>query len=166
MATQPTSTSAGQELTPEVNGVRHGLITAAVLCVYTLIAAFAGFFSHIEAGSVDVVILMVGSTIAIRNFSRVRGKTMPYLGGYGTGIITALIASIVLGVLVFIIITLMSKSIDLTQIQNIFGDSYSTIIAVLAIVLMGAMTGVLTSLVAMQYYKVQVSDPLQMMEER
>lgn len=166
MATRPTPVSAGKELAPETNGIRYGLITAAILCVYTLIAAFAGFFSHIEAGSVDVVILVVGSTLAIRNFSRVRGKTMPYLGGYGTGIITALVASVALGVLVFLIISFMSKSIDLTQIQNLFGDSYSTIIAVLAIILMGAMTGVMTSLVAMQYFKVQVSDPLQMMEER
>ena len=37
--------------------------------------------------------------------------------------------------------------------------------AVLAIVLMGAMTGVLTALVAMQYYKVQASDPMRVMEE-
>ena len=77
MATRPTSVSPGRELAPETNGVRYGLLTAVVLCVYTLVAAFAGFFSHIEAGSVDVLILVIGSTLAIRNFSKVRGATMP-----------------------------------------------------------------------------------------
>jgi hypothetical protein len=38
-------------------------------------------------------------------------------------------------------------------------------VALLAIVLMGAMTGVITSLVAMQYFKVSAPDPLHMLEE-
>jgi len=159
------STSTVPVLTPERNGFRYGLITAAVLCVYTLVAALLGFFSRIEAGSLDVLILIIGAVLAIRNFRNVRGDHMPYLGGYGTGIITALIASVVLGLFFVILTVVMPSSMDLTQVENLFGFDLSVVVALLAIVLMGAMTGVITSLVAMQYYKVSTPDPLHMLEE-
>lgn len=159
------STPIAPVLTPERNGFRYGLITAAVLCIYTLAAALLGFFSRIEAGALDVLFLILGSVLAIRNFRQVRGNHMPYLGGYGTGIVTALVASIILGMFFVLLTVIMPKSLDLTQVENLFGFDLSVVIALLAIVLMGAMTGVMTSLIAMQYYKVQVSDPLQMMKE-
>jgi hypothetical protein len=160
------STPIAPVLTPERNGFRYGLITGIVLCIYTLAAAMLGFFSRIEAGALDVLFLITGSVLAIRNFRNVRGGHMPYLGGYGTGIIAALIASIILGLFFVILTVVMPKSMDLTQVENLFGFDLSVVIALLAIVLLGTMTGVITSLVAMQYFKVQVSDPLQMMEER
>ncbi|RZL07408.1 MAG: DUF4199 family protein [Hymenobacter sp.] len=152
-------------LTPERNGFRYGLITAAVLCIYTLAAALLGFFSRIEAGALDVLILILGAVLAIRNFRNVRGDHMPYLGGYGTGIITALVASIVLGLFFVILTVVIPKSMDLTQVENLFGFDLSVVIALMAIVLMGAMTGVMTSLIAMQYFKVSAPDPLHMIEE-
>lgn len=165
MAAHSTSTSSTPVLSPEQNGFRYGLITAAVLCVYTLAAALLGFFSRIEAGALDVLFLILGAVLAIRNFRQVRGDHMPYLGGYGTGIITALVASIVLGLFFVVLTVVMPKSMDLTQVENLFGFDLSVVIALLAIVLMGAMTGVITSLVAMQYFKVSTPDPLHMMEE-
>jgi hypothetical protein len=163
MATRPTTSSAPQ-ITAEQNGFRFGLLTAAVLCVYTLIAALLGFFSRIEAGSLDVLFLVLGSVLAIRHFRQLRGDHMPYLGGYGTGIISALVASVVLGLFFIVLTVLMPKSLDLTQVENVFGFQLSVVIAFLAIILMGTMTGVITSLVAMQYFKVSAIDPLKAME--
>ncbi|MVN77273.1 hypothetical protein GO988_13135 [Hymenobacter sp. HMF4947] len=160
MATRPNTPS----LTAEQNGFRFGLLTGAVLCAYTLIAALLGFFSRVEAGSLDVLILVLGSVLAIRHFRQVRGDHMPYLGGYGTGIITALVASVMLGLFFIILTVVIPKSLDLTQVENLFGFDLSVVVAFLAIILMGAMTGVITSLVAMQYFKVSAIDPLKAME--
>ncbi|RYE88990.1 MAG: hypothetical protein EOO37_05825 [Cytophagaceae bacterium] len=125
----------------------------------------AGFFQNITAGALDVVMLMTGSVLAIRHFRQVRGDHMSYLGGYGTGIITALVASIILGLFFVLMQAIFPGKLDLTQVQNLFGFELSTIIALLAIILMGTMTGVMTSLIAMQYFKVQAIDPLAMMKE-
>jgi hypothetical protein len=160
-----TSPAIGSNITPERNGFQIGLITGIVLCVYTLVAALLGFFSRIEAGSLDVLILVIGATLAIRRFRNLKGEKMSYLGGYGTGILTTMIASVILGLFFIVLSTVMPKSLDLTQVENLFGFDLSVVIAFLAIVLMGSMTGVITSLVAMQYFKVQVSDPLHMMDE-
>ncbi|RZK35407.1 MAG: hypothetical protein EOO57_09155 [Hymenobacter sp.] len=165
MAARPTPATPGSTLTPERNGFRFGLMTAAVLCLYTLAAALLGFFSRVEAGALDVVFLISGAVLAIRNFRKVRGDHMPYLGGYGTGIITTMIASVILGLFFIVISAVIPKSLDLTQVENLFGFDLSIVVAFLAIILMGTMTGVMTSLIAMQYYKVSSPDPLRMMEE-
>ena len=155
----------GSNITPERNGFQMGLLTAAALCAYTLLAALLGFFSRIEAGSLDVLILVTGSTLAIRRFRQLKGDKMSYLGGYGTGILTAMIASAILGLFFIVLSAIMPKALDLTQVENLFGFDLSVVIAFLAIILMGSMTGMLTSLVAMQYFKVQVSDPLHMLDK-
>lgn len=164
MATRPT-TSSGPVLTPERNGFRFGLLTAAVLCVYTLVAVVAGFFQNITAGALDVAVLVIGSVLAIRNFRLVRGETMPYFGGYGTGIVAALVASVILGLFFLVLEAIFPGKLDLTQVENVFGFQMSTIIAFLSIVLLGAMTGVITSLTAMQFYKVSPTDPITAAEE-
>jgi uncharacterized protein YebE (UPF0316 family) len=164
MAARSDSTSKTPTLTPEQNGFRFGVMTGAVLCVYTLVAALLGFFSRIEAGSVDVLILIIGSVLAIRNLKQLRGDQMPYLGGYGTGIIAAMVASVILGLFFIILTAIMPKSLDLTQVENVFGFELSVVVAFLAIILMGTMSGVITSLVAMQYFKADSVDPLKAME--
>lgn len=164
MAARSTSTSKTPTLTPEQNGFRFGIVTGAVLCAYTLVAALLGFFSRIEAGSLDVAILILGSVLAIRHLKQLRGDQMPYLGGYGTGIIAAMVASVILGLFFIILTAVMPKSLDLTQVENLFGFDLSVVVAFLAIVLMGTMSGVITSLIAMQYYKADTVDPLKAME--
>ncbi|MDO7883746.1 hypothetical protein [Hymenobacter cheonanensis] len=164
MAASSNTAPAARTITPEQNGFRHGIVTGAVLCVYTLAAALLGFFSRIEAGSLDVVILITGSVLAIRHLRQLRGEKMPYLGGYGTGIISAMVASVVLGLFFIILTAIMPKSLDLTQVENLFGFDLSVVVAFLAIILMGTMTGVITSLIAMQYFKADPIDPLKAME--
>ncbi len=161
MAARPTPISqSATQPTPEQNGVRFGLMTAAVLCIYTLIAVLTGFFARIEAGSLDVLILVAGSVLAIRHLSKARNGQLAYLGGYGTGIITALVASVILALFFIAIDWIFPKTVDLTQVRNMFNADLSVLVAALAIVLMGAMTGVITSLIAMQYYKAEPLDPL------
>ena len=102
--------------------------------------------------------------MAIRHLRQLRGDQMPYLGGYGTGIISAMVASVVLGLFFIILSVVMPKSLDLTQVENLFGFDLSVVVAFLAIILLGTMTGVITSLIAMQYYKADPIDPLKAME--
>lgn len=164
MAAKSIAAPTTRPLTPEQNGFRFGVVTGAVLCAYTLVAALLGFFSRIEAGSLDVLILILGSVLAIRHLRQLRGNQMPYLGGYGTGIISAMVASVILGLFFIILTAVMPKSLDLTQVENLFGFDLSVVVAFLAIILMGTMSGVITSLIAMQYFKADPIDPLKAME--
>jgi amino acid transporter len=155
---------ADDTLTPENNGFRMGILTAAALCAYTLLAALLGFFSRVEAGAFDIVILVAGVTLAIARYKKDKGNRMPYLQGFGTGIITAIVASVGLGLFFIILTTVMPKSMDLTRARDLFGFDLSVVIAFLAIVLLGSMSGVITSLVAMQAFKSPDHKPMSSIE--
>lgn len=153
MATAPSTTI-------QSNAFRMGLLTGAVLVAYTTVAALAGFFHRIEAGSIDLAILVAGSTLAIARLSKAYNGKLPYFEGFSTGIVTSLVASVVLG-LGFILLTIIfPHSMDLTQARDLFGFDLSVTLAFLAIVLVGAMTGVITALTAMQYFKKDAPDPM------
>ncbi|WP_201982161.1 DUF4199 domain-containing protein [Hymenobacter rubidus] len=151
---------AETELTSEKNGVHMGLLTAVVLIVYTGIAAMAGFLDNIEAGTLDVVILAAGVVLAIKRLKRARGYHMGYLQGFGTGIITALVASVLLGAFFWLLGGISQRAVQQIQARDLFGADLGVLIGGLGIILLGTMAGVITSLIAMQYFKSAEHQPI------
>lgn len=141
------------QLTSEKNGIRVGAITAVVLMVYTAIAATAGFLNNLEAGALDILILLSGVVYSIYRLKQAKGRHMGYLEGFGTGIITALVASVLLGIFFFAMGEVMPGAMEDLRARSLFGVDWSLMLALLSIILMGTMAGVITSLVAMQYFK-------------
>lgn len=149
-----------QQLTSETNGVRMGLLTALVLIAYTGIAALAGFLGQIEAGTLDIVILIVGIVMAIRRIKGVLGNRLSYFQGYSTGIITALTASATLGVFFWLLGGISKAAVQQIEARDLFGSDLGVLIGGLGIILLGTMTGVITSLIAMQYFKSTDGQPV------
>ena len=145
---------ADNKLTSESNGIRMGVLTAAVLAAYTGIAAAAGFLGQIEAGTLDVVILAAGVVFSIRRLRQARGRRMSYFRGFSTGIITALTASVLLGVFFWLLGGISQSAVRQIEARDLFGVDLGVLIGGLGIILLGTMTGVITSLVAMQYFKI------------
>lgn len=130
-----------------------GALTAAVLVGYTGLAALAGFLDQIEAGTLDIVILAVGVTLAIKRYKKAKGDHMQYLSGFGTGILTALIASVLLGIFFWLLGSISQAAVQQIEARDLFGADLGVLIGGLGIILLGTMSGVIVSLVAMQYYK-------------
>ena len=147
-------------ITPQTNAFQMGLLTRAVLIVYTTVAALLGFFGRIEAGGLDLLIIVAGATLAIARRSRERNGQLGYFEGFSTGIVTALVASVALGLGFIVLTAVMPQSMALTRARDLFGFDLSVILAFLAVILMGTMTGVITSLIAMQYFKKDAPDPM------
>ena len=142
-----------QHLTSESNGLRMGIYTALILMAYTGVAALVGFLGSLEAGALDIVLLAAGVVLAIRRLKRACGDRMTYFGGFSTGIITALVASGLLGVFFWLLGGISQAAIRQIQARDLFGADLGVLIGGLGIILLGTMTGVITSLVAMQYFK-------------
>ncbi|MFD1467181.1 hypothetical protein ACFQ48_03015 [Hymenobacter caeli] len=137
-----------------------GIFTGVVLVGYTAVAALLGFFYRIEAGSIDLLMLVGGTTLAIaRRFKDNKGQ-LGYFEGFSTGIVTALVASVVLGLGFVVLSVVLPQAMNLTRVRDLFGFDLSVVLAFLAIILMGSMTGVITSLIAMQYFKKDAPDPM------
>jgi hypothetical protein len=158
------SRTAVLRATAEGNGIRYGLYTAAVMVIYTIIAAFAGFLGKIEAGSLNVVVIITGVVLSIRHLSKIKGRNFGYLQGYGTGIITALVASVLLGATFWLLGGISQQAVAEVRSRDLFGSDLGVLISGLGIILLGTMTGVITSLIAMQYYR--NSDEKQVVEDR
>ena len=137
-----------------------GIFTGVVLVGYTTVAALLGFFYRIEAGSIDLLMLVGGTTLAIARRSKDTNGQLSYFEGFSTGIVTALVASVVLGLGFILLTVFLPHAMDLTRVRDLFGFDLSVVLAFLAIVLMGSMTGVITSLIAMQYFKKDAPDPM------
>jgi hypothetical protein len=152
-AASSASRLAALRATAEGNGVKYGIYTAAVLIVYLVIAAVAGFLGNIEASALNGVIIMTGVVLSIRHLSIVKGRNFGYLQGYGTGIVTALVASAVLGAAFWLMGGISQQAISQIRTRDLFGSDLGVLISGLGIILMGTMTGVITSLIAMQYYR-------------
>ena len=142
-----------QQLSFESNAIRMGVLTAAVLVGYTGLAALVGFLDQIEAGTLDIVILAVGVTLAIKRYKKAKGDHMQYLDGFGTGILTALIASLLLGIFFWLLGGISQAAVQQIKARDLFGADLGVLIGGLGIILLGTMAGVIVSLVAMQYYK-------------
>ncbi|GAA4007562.1 hypothetical protein GCM10022408_19430 [Hymenobacter fastidiosus] len=151
-------------ITPEKNGVRYGLPTAAGMAAYFLLASLLHLTDRVEFSFLNGVILTIGIVMAIAHYKRVKNDRMPYLQGFGTGIVTALVASVVFG-LFFVVYTVINPGImDQLRARDLFGFDLSVTIAFLAVMLQGGMSGVIISLVAMQYYKSADHKPLEGIE--
>ena len=145
---------ADNQLTPETNGVRYGLYTAVGMVIYFIIASLFGLTKHIELSFLNGLILAVGVCLAIVRYKRYRNGRMPYLQGFGTGIITSVVASTAFAFFFILYAGVINPQVmDGIRAQDLFGYDLSVTIAFLAIILQGAMSGVIVSLIAMQYYK-------------
>jgi hypothetical protein len=142
-----------QHPTSENNGLRMGIYTALALMAYTGVAAMAGFLGSLEAGALDIVLLAGGVVMSIRRLKRACGDRMTYFGGFSTGIITALVASGMLGAFFWLLGGISQAAIRQIEARDLFGSDLGVLISGLGIILLGTMTGVITSLIAMQYFK-------------
>ena len=145
---------ADPQITPENNGVRYGLFTSVGMVAYFIVASMFGLAERIELSFLNGLIMAVGVCMAIVRYKRFRNGRMGYLPGFGTGIITAVVASVAFGLFFILYAGVINRHImDGIRAQDLFGFDLSVTIAFLAIVLQGAMSGVIISLIAMQYYK-------------
>jgi drug/metabolite transporter (DMT)-like permease len=145
---------ADARLTPETNGIRYGLYTAVGMIIYFIAASLFKLTDRIEFSFLNGVVLAIGICMAIANFKRYRQDKMPYLQGFGTGIITAMVGSLVFSLFFIVYAGILNPEIMKSiRTWDRLGFDLSVTIAFLAILLQGAMGGVIISLVAMQYYK-------------
>ncbi|UOQ51552.1 DUF4199 domain-containing protein [Hymenobacter cellulosivorans] len=151
-------------LTPEKNGFRYGLLTAGGMIVYFFLASLLHLTDRVEFSFLNGVVLAIGICMAISHYKSVRHDRMPYLHGFGTGIITSIVAAVVFG-LFFVVYTVINPSImNQLRARDLFGADLSVVIAFLAIMLQSVMSGVIISLVAMQYFKSPDHKPLEGIE--
>ncbi|KUG07729.1 DUF4199 domain-containing protein [Solirubrum puertoriconensis] len=151
-------------LSPERNAIRYGIFSAIGMSIYLVIASLFGFASNMSYSWLNQLVLVIGICMSIAHFKRVRHDRMPYLQGFGTGIMTGIVGSVLFALFFVIYVALFPNLMEELREEQLFGFDLSVTIAFLAIVLQGSWGGMIISLVAMQYFKSPDHKPLQHIE--
>jgi hypothetical protein len=99
-----------KQTTPSSVGLKYGLITGAVLIIYTLIILMAGQFQNRWLGVFSYLILIGMIVFAHRTFKEENTGFMSYGQGLGIGSILSLVSGTLNGIFVFIYIRLIDDS--------------------------------------------------------
>jgi hypothetical protein len=138
----------------EKTGGWYGFLNGLALIVYGLVLQLTSLS--------DVPVLRFGFLIisvyficmSIFSLKQARGGMIRYLQGIGVGSVTSIVATVMFAFFTVINIQFFgSNIIEILQSENTLGEHLTLTSVFLVITMIGIPGGVLTSFIAMQYYK-------------
>ena len=132
--------------------MKYGVFTALALVAFFFIMKALGLVDIYELRALNVVFLFSGVYLGVRNYRSNPDAT--YLGGLGTGLLTAVIALAIFSTFVAIYLAGINPEF-MTSLKEyeFFGQYLNPYIAAAVIFIEGSISGLLVSFILMQYYK-------------
>lgn len=139
-------------------GLKYGLLTAAGLIVYFLLMKLAGLEHIVELRFLNGIIMAIGIVLAIRAYKTIQqGARIAYFKGIGTGLITAIVATVLFAVFMLIYIKAFDdRLLEVLSAERLFGERMSItpgVVVFTVLMLEGVISGFFISFIAMQWFK-------------
>jgi hypothetical protein len=138
-------------------GIKYGVLTAAGLIAYFLIMNLLGLAHIIELRFLNLLIMAVGVTLAIKAYKTSVQGQIGYLQGFGVGTITAVIGTTLFAALMVLFVKIAGDSlVEALSSEQYFGDrvmSTPGVVVFTVLMLEGVISGVMISFIAMQWFK-------------
>ncbi len=138
-------------------GLKYGLITAAGLIAYFLLMRLLGLVQIIELRFLNGLIMAVGVCLAIRAYKISVNGMIGYFKGLGTGIITAIVATVIFASFMLLYIKAFDGNLlEVLSAERLFGDRMQVtpgLIVFIVLMLEGVISGFMIAFIAMQYFK-------------
>lgn len=139
-------------VTIERTAEKYGLLTAIGIIVLFFIMKFAGIVHVIELRALNFFVLAVGVVLALRLFRKTNPDSFTYLKGLGLGMLTAIIASVLFGLFVFVYTNFLDPAFMQSIVENEpFGQYLNPYIAGVAVTVEGIASGLILSFIVMNY---------------
>ena len=137
--------------------LKYGLLTAAALILYFLLMKLLGLAHIVELRYLNAIILAIGIVLAIKGFKTSLNGEIKYFKGIGTGILTAVVATLVFAAFMLIYVKALDDTfIEVLSAEELFGDRMEGtpgLVVFTVLVLEGFISGFLVSFIAMQWFK-------------
>ncbi len=138
----------------EKTAVKYGLIIAAGLIGYFLLMKLVGLHQIAELRMLNLLILIVGVWLAIRSYKRKTDDEMDYLQGFGIGMLTSAVGTILFSIFIFIYLNFLDPAfMETLQQKEAFGQYLNPYMAAVAIFFEGMGSALILSFIIMQYMK-------------
>ncbi|MCX2741488.1 DUF4199 domain-containing protein [Pontibacter anaerobius] len=138
-------------------GLKYGLLTAAALIIYFFLMKLLGLVHVIELRFLNGLIMAVGVVLAIRAYRLVMDGQISYFKGLGTGIITAVVGTVIFAAFMVVYVKTGGESlIEMLSAERYFGERVEAtpgVVIFSVLFLEGIISGVMISFIAMQWFK-------------
>ncbi|MBD1395981.1 DUF4199 domain-containing protein [Pontibacter sp. JH31] len=138
-------------------GLKYGLFTAFGLIGYFLLMKLIGLEQIIELRFLNGLIMAIGVTLAIRAYKISKNGEIGYFHGLGTGIITAVLATVIFAVFMVVYIKAFDDSLlDVLAGEQFFGENMAItpgVVIFMVLMVEGVISGFMVSFIAMQWFK-------------
>lgn len=138
-------------------GLKYGLLTAAGLILYFFLMKLLGLIHITELRFLNGLIMAIGVVLAIRALKIVSSGKIGYFKGLGTGVITAVVATVLFASFMVAYIGIAGEDlIEMLTAERYFGQRVAStpgIVIFSVLMLEGLISGFFISFIAMQYFK-------------
>ncbi|WP_266205221.1 DUF4199 domain-containing protein [Pontibacter kalidii] len=138
-------------------GLKYGLLTAAALIVYFFLMQLLGLVHIIELRFLNGLIMAAGVVLAIRAYKKVMEGNIPYFKGLGTGLITAVVGTVVFAAFMVVYVKTAGHSmIEMLSAERYFGERVEStpgVVIFSVLLLEGVISGFMFAFIAMQWFK-------------
>src|SRR5687768_2227233 len=129
----------------------YGVRIAACLILFFLIMKFIGFGHHAELRLLNLVILTVGTFLALKKFKQTHSDQLNYFRGLTTGVATGAVASLIFGIFLFIYMKLDASLMQSIIDNEPMGRYLNAYMAAFIVVLEGFFSGLLVTFVILNW---------------
>lgn len=138
-------------------GIKYGLLTTAALVIYFIIMDLLNLTHYTTLHFLNGIIMAIGIVMAIRAYKRSMRGTISYFKGLGTGIITAVVGTVLFAVFVVLYVSIGNgELLNSLSVEPYFGERVITtpgIVIFSVLMLEGIISGAMISFIVMQYFK-------------
>jgi hypothetical protein len=129
----------------------YGVRIAASLILFFLIMKFIGLGHHAELRLLNLVILTVGTYLALKKFKQTHSEHLNYFRGLTTGVATGAVASLIFGAFLFIYMKLDASLMQSIIDNEPMGRYLNAYMAAFIVVLEGFFSGLLVTFVLLNW---------------
>ena len=138
-------------------GIKYGLLTTAALVIYFITMDLLNLTHYTTLHFLNGIIMSIGIVMAIHAYKRSMRGTISYFNGLGTGVITAVVGTVLFAVFVVLYVSIGNgELLNTLSAEPYFGERVNAtpgIVIFSVLMLEGIISGAMISFIAMQYFK-------------
>ncbi|MCJ8166215.1 DUF4199 domain-containing protein [Pontibacter sp. E15-1] len=145
---------ASSTVTYQSVAIKYGILVGLAHIVYFILMWVLGLIENIELSFISGLFLVIGISVAISRFKRMRNGIVPYFEGLGIGATVGVVSSVILALFLMVFLTAFRTGyIENLQASALFPDSLTKLSLFVLTILYGAVPGLLIAFIAMQWFK-------------
>ena len=134
--------------------IKYGLLVGVAHIAFFLIMRLVNLTNIVELSYLSGIFLIIGITVALSKYKKLRGGFIRYFDGLGIGVITAFVSSLILALFLVFYVTVLDRAyLEMLQASALFPEGMSILAMFWITIAHGTWPGFIIGFIAMQWFK-------------